>query len=118
MDIKNPLTVAEYCDNFGFGLKNKFTIFKTKELTFDRKEDWFAHGKKNLKDLFTVESKSDGLLVVFIIETMKAGKIRCQLILTTEAYQKIVDDKTSKIIQVHQMYKEFFRDHISLNMET
>jgi hypothetical protein len=69
-----------------------------------------------LKNLFEVREESDGdLLVVFIVETIKNNKVNCHLILSDEAYQKIFNDSSCYILQVHQMYSKFFQDHIALN---
>lgn len=117
LEMKKSLSVTEYSDNRGFDLKNVHTIYESKKL-YGKDKDWFAYGEQPLDQLLTVKEKSDGnLLVVFLVETMKAGRIYCHLILSDEAYRGIVNDKSQHILQVHQMYTQFFKDHIALNME-
>ncbi len=92
LELKPSLSIADYRDNFGFGLKNTFQIYTSKRSNYSD-EDWFAFGK-TLKTLFNVQEESDGdLLVVYIIETMKDGRIFCHLVLKDEAYKKILNDE-------------------------
>lgn len=116
LELKSPLSFSEYRENFGFGLKSVFTIYKSKEISCDY-EEWFAFSGKKLDTLFEVceECKGD-LIVVFIVETIKDGKIYCNLILSDDAYRKILDDKSCRVLQVHQMFLKFFQDHLVLNV--
>lgn len=116
MQLKNPLTVSEYRDNFGFGLKNIWTIFESKK-SHHSFQDWFAFSGKTLETLFSVQQESKGgLLVVYVVETIKGNNIHCNLILTDEAWKSILADKSQHVLKVHQMYTKFFEDHIALNM--
>lgn len=116
LQLKPAMTIAEYRDNFGFNLKNTFTIYKSKRISYDDNE-WFAFPCKSLESLFTVQEESKGnLLVVYIVETIKAGKVYCYLILSDDAYEEILDDKSQSVLQVHQMYSKFWKNHIVLNM--
>jgi hypothetical protein len=116
LELKPAMTIPEYRENFGFNLKNVLTIYKSKKISCNE-EDWFAFSGKSLENLFEVRKESDGnLLVVFIVETIKNGKVNCHLILSDAAYQEMVNDPSCHILQVHQMYTKFFMDHIALNM--
>ncbi len=116
LEMKKSLTIPEYRDSFGFKLKNVWTIYESKRSHHTGK-DWFCFPNNTLENLFTVEEESDGdNLVVFIIETIKDHRVYCNLVLSDEAYKKILSDKTQHILQVHQMYTKFWRDHIALNM--
>jgi len=116
LEIKPGMTIPEYRENFGFGLKKIFTIYQSERISSNHK-NWFAFPGNSLETLFTVQKESENdLLVVYIVETIKSGKVYCQLILSDEAYQKIVNDKTQLVLQVHQMYSKFWQDHIALNM--
>jgi hypothetical protein len=116
LELKDSLSIPEYRDSYGFKLKNTFTIFESGRSHHTHK-DWYAFPRTNsLEDLFTVQEKSTGnLLVVFIIETIKENRIYCNLVLKDEAYAKILADKSQHVLQVHQMYSQYFRDHIALN---
>lgn len=117
LELKPSLTIPEYRDNYGFGLKNVCTIFESKRIHVSG-EDWFAHGKDLLENLFRVQEESDGdLLVVFIVETIKSGHVYCHLILSDEAYNQILSDKTQHVLQVHQMYSQYLgTNYIDMNM--
>ncbi len=118
LEIKPSLSIPEYRDNYGFGLEKVFEIYQSKR-RHHSEIDWFAFPNKTIETLFTVQEESDGdLLVVFIIETIKNNRVYCHLILSDEAFKKILGDKTQHILQVHQMYSKFFQDHIALNMAT
>ena len=118
LEMKPSLSIPEYRDNYGFGLKNTFTIYESKRSHHSGK-DWFEFGEKPLDQLFTVQEESEGnLLVVFIVETIKAGRVYCHLVLSDEAFKGILNDKNQHILKVRQMYSQFFRDHIALNMAT
>ncbi len=115
MELKPAMTISGYRDNFGFDLKNIHTIYQSKRIN-SKREEWFAFPRKTLKDLFTVQKESNGdLLVLYIAEVIKNGKVYCYLVLSDQAYQKILDDKSSEILQVHQMYSKFWQDYIALN---
>jgi hypothetical protein len=116
LELKPAMSIPAYRENFGFKLKNVFTIYESKRMRFDRKE-WFAFPNQSLPTLVSVQEESSGdLLVVYIVETIKNDEIRCHLVLSNEAYQGILRDATCHVLQVHQMYTKFFRDHIALNM--
>lgn len=118
LELQPAMTIPEYRENFGFKLKNTWTIYQSKKITF-KDENWFAFPGRSLKDLFEVCEESDGdLLVVFIVETIKNGKVNCYLILSNAAYQAMVNDTSCHILQVHQMYTKFFENHLALNMIT
>lgn len=116
LELKDSLSIPEYRDNYGFGLKKTVTIFESKK-SHHTGEDHFTFPRtKSLEDLFKVQEKSTGnLLVVFIIETIKAGRVYCHLVLKDEAYAKILADKSQHVLKVRQMYSQYFRDHIELN---
>ncbi len=114
LEMKKPMTITGYRDNYGFGLKNIFTIYESKEIHHSEKE-WFAFPNKTLETLLSVQEESNGdLLVVYIVETIKNNTVRCHLILSDEAYKNLIKD--SHVIKVHQMYTKFWRDHIAMNM--
>jgi len=117
LEMKPALSIAEYRENFGFKLKNIFTIYESERLHWKR-ENWFAFLGKSLETLFSVQKRSDGdLLVVYILETMKDNKIHCHLVLSDKAYKEILNDKRQHVLAVHQMYTKFLSsDHIALNM--
>lgn len=118
LEMKPSLSIPEYRYNYGFGLKNVFTIYESKR-SHHSGADWFAFPNNTIEKLFTVQEESEGdLLVVFIVETIKANRVYCHLILSDEAYRRILNDKSQYILQVHQMYTKFFVDHIALNMAT
>jgi len=118
LELQPSLTIPEYRENFGFKLKNVWTIYKSKKITL-HDENWFAFPGHSLENLFEVREESDGdLLVVFIVETIKNGKVNCHLILSDAAYQEMINDPSCHVLQVHQMYTKFFQDHIALNMST
>lgn len=113
LEVKPVLSISEYRENFGFGLEKIFTIYQSERINNNHK-DWFAFPKKSLETLLTVQTESEGdLLVVYIVETIKSGKVYCHLILSDEAYREMLSDKTQHILQVHQMYSEFWRDHVT-----
>jgi hypothetical protein len=114
LELQPSLTIPEYRENFGFKLKNVFTIYESRRVHY-KGVDWFASGE-SLENLFQVREESDGdLLVVFIVETIKSGKVSCRLILNDAAYVEILNDKSCQVLKVHQMYAKFFCDHITLN---
>lgn len=114
LELKPSISIPEYRDNFGFGLKNIFTIYESKKVTI-LEVDWFAFPNKTLETLLTVQEESEGdLLVVYIVETIKNNKVCCHLILSDEAFKGLMKD--SHILQVHQMYSKFWEDHIAMNM--
>ena len=116
LELKSPMTIDGYREKSGFGLKKVFTIYQADRISGNRK-DWFAFPNKTLENLVMIQKESGGdLLVVYIIETIKSGQIYCHLILTDEAYREILNDKSQYILQVHQMYTEFWKDYIALNM--
>ncbi len=116
LEIQPSLTIPEYRENSGFNLENVFTIYKSRMVNY-KGVDWFAFSGKSLENLFEVREESSGdLLVVFIVETLKSDQINCCLILSDAAYEEILHDKSCQVLQVHQMYTQFFRDHIALNM--
>lgn len=118
LELQPSMTIPEYRENCGFQLKNVFTIYESRRVNY-RGVDWFAFSEKSIENLFEVREESIGdLLVVFIVETIKSGKVNCHLILSDVAYEEILNDKSCQILKVHQMYTEFFRDHIALNMST
>lgn len=117
LEMKPSLSISEYRDNCGFGLKNVFTIYKSQK-SHHSGDTWFAFPNKTLETLFTVQEESeDDLLVVFIVETIKAGRVYCYLVLTDEVFKEILNDKSQHVLEVHQMYTQFWKDHIALNME-
>ena len=116
LQLQPAMTVAEYRENFGFDLKNAFAIYKSKKINYEDK-DWFAFPGNSLKSLFTVQEETKGdLLVVFVVETIKNDRVYCHLILSDKAYEKILNDTSQYVLQVHQMYSKFWKDHIVLNM--
>ncbi len=111
--MKESLSFKEYRNNYGFDLKNIWTIFESKDYHHSGK-DWFQFPGKTLETLFSVKEKSEGnLLVVYIVETIKNGKVHCDLVLSDEGFRKLME--TSKILKVHQMYTKFWRDHLAMN---
>lgn len=116
LELKPAMTIPEYRENFGFNLKNVFTIYESRRVSY-KNVDWFAFREKSLENLFEVREESSGdLLVVFIVETIKNAEINCHLILSDAAYAEILNDKSCQVLKVHQMYTQFFQDHIALNM--
>lgn len=112
--MKKSLSFAEYRDNFGFDLKNVFTIFESNTSHHSGK-DWFAFPNKTLETLFSVREESEGdLLVVYIVETIKNNQVHCHLILSDEGFKTLMAN--SRILKVHQMYTKFWKDHIELNL--
>jgi len=115
LKMKSSLTVQEYSDNYGFGLKNVYKIFESKN-SHHSGNDWFAFPNKTLETLFTFQEESKGdLLIVYIAETMKNSIVNCYLILSDDAFRILM--KTSHILKVHQMYSKYWRDHIAMNMD-
>lgn len=115
LELQSPLTIPEYRENFGFKLKNVFTIYKSRKINHND-EEWFAFSGKTLNNLFEVCEESAGdLLVVYIIETIKNHKVNCNLVLSNDAYKEMLSDVSCHILQVHQMYSKFWQDHIALN---
>lgn len=116
LELKPPLTIPQYRDNYGFNLKETFMIYESKR-SHHTGNDWYAFPNKSLETLFKVQEKSEGdLLVVYIVETIKAGRVHCHLVLTDSAFKSILADKRQHVLQVHQMYSQFFSDHIAKNM--
>jgi hypothetical protein len=116
LELKSPMTIDGYREKSGFGLKKIFTIYQSERISGNRK-GWFAFPNKTLENLVMIQKESGGdLLVVYIVETIKSGQVYCRLLLTDEAYREILNDKNQYILQVHQMYTEFWQDHIALNM--
>ncbi len=117
LEMKSSLSIPEYRDNYGFGLKNIFTIYESKR-SHNSGNDWFAFPNKTLENLFDVQEESSGnLLIVYIVETIKEGRVYCNLVLTDEAFKGILNDRTQHILQVHQMYSKFWKDHIAMNRD-
>ena len=118
LQMQPSVSTAEYRQNFGFGLKNTHEIYESKK-SRNAEKDWFAFksAEESLEKLFRVEHESDGnLLIVYIVETITGGRVHCNLVLTDEAWKKILSDKATHVLKVHQMYTKFWRDHIALNM--
>ena len=117
-ELKESLSIPQYIENFGFGLEKVSTIYESKKIHHSH-EDWFAFAGKSLETLFRVQEESEGnLLVLYIVETVKDRRVYCHLILTDEAFKGILNDKSQHVLQVHQMYSKFWKDHIKINMET
>ncbi len=117
LEMKSPLSIPEYLDNYGFGLENIFTIYESQK-SHHSGNDWFAFPGKTIETLFNVQEESEGdLLIVFIVETIKEGRVYCHLVLTDEAFRGILNDRTQHIFQVHQMYSKFWKDHIAMNCD-
>lgn len=111
--MKPSISISEYRDNFGFGLKNIFTIYESKKSHYSG-NDWFAFPDKTLETLFTVQEESKGdLLVVYIVETIKNNRVHCHLILRDEAFKVLRQE--ARILKIHQMYHTFFKDHLVMN---
>ncbi|MCM2339401.1 MAG: hypothetical protein NDI62_03025 [Burkholderiales bacterium] len=107
LEMKPSLTIAEYRDGSGFGLKNIFTIYESKQ-SHNSGNNWFAFPNKTIETLFTIQEESEtDLLIVYIVEIIKEDHVYCHLILTDEAFKEILNDKTQHILQVHQMYTQF-----------
>ncbi|MEI6399986.1 MAG: hypothetical protein WCO58_00490 [bacterium] len=118
LEMKPSVAISEYRDNYGFDLKEIFTIYKSKRIHASD-EEWFAFGNKPLSQLFVVKEESEGdLLVVFIIETIKEGRVYCHLVLSDKAFEEILNDRSQHVLQVHQMYSKFWKDNIAMNMAT
>lgn len=117
LEMKPSLSIPEYRDNFGFSLEKTFTIYESQKSHHSGK-NWFAFPSvKSLEELFKVQEESSGdLLVVYIIETIKNGRVYCHLVLSDEAFKGILNDKTQHLLKVHQMYSRFGENHIKLNM--
>lgn len=115
LEMKPALTIAEYGDKYGFGLKNTFTIYKSRKSHHSGNE-WFAFPSNTIETLFKVQEESEGdLLVVFIVETIKEGRVYCHLVLSDESFKGILNDRTQHVLEVHQMYSKFWEDHITMN---
>ena len=118
LEMKPSLSIPEYRNNYGFGLKNVFSIYESKRSHYSGK-DWFAFPNKNLCNLCEIQQESIGnLLVVYIVETIQADRVYCHLILTDEAFKEMLNDKSKHVLRVHQMYSKFWEDHITINMVT
>lgn len=116
LEMKPSLSIPEYRDNDGFGLKKVYSIYQSERLHHSENE-WFAFPNKTLRTLFNVQEESEGeLLVVYIVETIEAGQIYCNLVLTDNAFKEILYDKDQHVLQVHQMYAQFWKDYIAMNM--
>jgi hypothetical protein len=121
LEMKPAVSVAEYGNNFGFNLKNTFLIYESKRSHISGK-DWYVFpGIKSLNKLFKVfeiKKESDGdLLVVYIVETIKAHKVYCHLVLTDNAFKEILNDRNQHVLKIHQMYSQFLgTDYIAMNM--
>lgn len=117
LEMKESLSIPEYRDNYGFGLKNVSTTYESQK-SHSSEKDWFAFPNKTLDTLFNVQKESSGdLLVVWIIETIKADRVYCHLVLTNEAFKEILNDRNRHVLKVHQMYSKFWEDHIAMNMD-
>jgi hypothetical protein len=116
LEMQSSLSFDEYRENYGFELKNTYTIYRSKK-RYHSNEDWFAFPRiKSLDELLKVEEESSGdLLVVYLVETIKGARIYCHLILSDQAFREILNDKSQHVLQVHQMYSKFFEDYIALN---
>lgn len=118
LEMKPSVTIPEYRNNFGFDLKNTVSIYTSKRLNGTQK-DRFAFNKKSLEELISVQNESDDdLLVVFIIETIKEGRVHCHLVLSDEAFKGILNDENQYVLQIHQMYSKYWKDHVAMNMVT
>lgn len=117
LQLQPSMSIPEYREKFGFKLKNTHEIFESKR-SHHSKQDWFAFRTvKSLGELLRVQKEHDsGLLVVYIVETIKAGRVFCNLVLTDQAFQEILEDKTQHVSKIHQMYSQFWKDNIALNM--
>lgn len=117
LELKPSLSIPEYREKFGFGLKHTWEIYESKRSHHSGK-DWFAFRNiRSLEELISVQKESAGdLLVVYIVETIKAGRVYCNLVLTYDAFKNILADPAQHVGMVHQMYTEFWKDHIALNM--
>lgn len=118
VEMKPSMTIPEYRDNFGFDLKNTLTIYTSKRLNGTQK-DWFNFSKKSIEELIYVENEFSGdIFIVFIVETIKEDRVYCHIVLSDATFKGILDDKTQHVLQVHQMYSNFWKDHIAMNMAT
>lgn len=119
IELKPSLSIPEYRNQFGFDLKKAVAIYQSRKL-HQSGQDWFAFQKKSLEELFTVQTiqeNSKKLQVVFIVETIKTGRVYCHLILSDHAFKEMLNDPSQHILQVHQMYRKFFSDHVLENLE-
>ena len=118
LEMKPSVTIPEYRNNFGFDLKNTVSIYTSKRLNGTQK-DWFAFNKKSLEELISVQNESDDdLLVVFIIETIKEDRVHCHLLLSDATFKGMLDGEKEHVLEIHQMYSSFWKDHIAMNMAT
>jgi hypothetical protein len=112
LQINQSITYAEYCkENYFSGLGNKdvnngHEIFRAKSIRHEN-EDFYqypASSKNSLNTLFTVRTESTGdLLVVFVADISKDGRVQATLILTDTAWQEVLASN-QKVMRVEQFY--------------
>ncbi|MFA7377749.1 MAG: hypothetical protein WCZ15_03040 [Patescibacteria group bacterium] len=113
MEIRPALTLAEYNENKGFGLKRVLTIFQSAKIHESRTDYFVFPNRNSLKKLFKVrESDASDLQFVYIAEVIKRGMVYCYLVLSDEAFAKIVRDSNQYVLQVHQLYSRFWQRHL------
>lgn len=119
---RKTISIQEYRKNFGFGLQKVHTIFES-GLTHLSGEDWFSsmvardRGLENL--VFFPEKKQEddeALEVVYLVEQLDNNLVHCTLVESDSAWKEILSSG-KRIIKVHQMYRKFWEDHVSLNFQ-
>lgn len=114
------ISIQQYRENSGFGLEKTHTIFES-SLTHHSGEDWFdspVARDRGLENLVFFPEKKQGddesLEVVYLVEQLDGNLVHCTLVESDSAWKEILSSG-KKIIKVHQMYRKFWEDHVSLN---
>ncbi|MDD3694204.1 MAG: hypothetical protein PHC89_02325 [Candidatus Pacebacteria bacterium] len=120
--MKKIITVQEYRENFGFRLQKVHTIFES-GLTHLSGEDWFnspVARDRGLENLIFFPEKKQGddeaLEVVYLVEQLDNNFVHCTLVESDNGWREAIGSG-KRIIKVHQMYRKFWEDHVSLNFQ-
>ncbi len=115
LKIRESLAYNEYADNYGFELRSGCEIFKSGILCNDKKDKYeFPRASgDSLETLFTVSTEPGENTVVFVVESLKNGKVHCNLVLDDSAFQAMLADKNNqRVIKVTQFYFRIFQKQL------
>lgn len=120
---RKTISIKEYKEKGGFRFEKVYTIFES-ALIHSSKKDWFkfpAAYERGLKELVFFPEKrieDNPIEIVYLVEQLEKdeGLVHCTLVESERGLREILDSR-KKIIKVHQMYRKFWEDHISLNFQ-
>ncbi|MEI8223814.1 MAG: hypothetical protein WCG20_01685 [bacterium] len=124
LEFGESLSYAEYATECYFSglatigtVNNGHELYRSKSLRHQTTEDFYkypASSKNSLSTLFTVQSESAGdLLVVFVADISKNGRVQATLVLTDTAWQEVLASN-QKVMRVEQFYLHIIEEKLQV----